>query len=146
MWQVDDLQNIVAEIERLHQFFEDWFMGVGDRSIDEFAHSLDDDFYIVSPGGSTMDKRGIVEIVRSQAQTGGIAITVKNVELRTRNSSGMRIATYEEHQRRSSGTTVRISTAGLEPDSCRPGGFSWLFVHETLVAAQGIQTGRSSSK
>jgi hypothetical protein len=47
----------------------------------------------------------------------------------------MRIVTYEEHQTRSSGNRVIISTIGLIPDSNRPGGFSWLFVHETSLAA-----------
>jgi hypothetical protein len=131
---MDDTDEIRAEIERLHRFFEDWFNGVEGPTIDEFADSLDDGFYIVSPQGVILDKRGIVTAVGSNRGNEPLAISIENVKPRMRQSSGLRIVTYEEHQTRSSGNTVIISTVGLVPDSNRPGGFSWLFLHEASFA------------
>lgn len=130
---MDDTDEIRAEIERLHRFFENWFNGVEGLTIDQFADSLDDDFYIVAPLGVILDKRDIVIAIETNAGTEPVAINIENVELRRRESSDMQIATYEEHQTRSSGNTTIISTVGLVPDSNRPGGFSWLFVHETAL-------------
>jgi hypothetical protein len=132
---MDDTDEIRAEIERLHRFFEDWFNGAEGLTIDEFADSLDDRFYIVTPQGTILDMRDIVTLVGSNGGNGPVAINIENVKSRTRESGGMRIVTYEEHQTRSSGNRVIISTVGLIPDSNRPGGFSWLFVHETSLAA-----------
>ena len=133
-----DMQEITKEIERLHRFFEDWYNGVGDRTIDEFADSLDDGFYIISPAGEVSDKEGIVEMVRTHSGTGEVEIRIENVELPGWDEPGVRIATYAEHQVRSTGYTVMISTVGLIADSTRPAGFRWLFVHETwLVAPDG---------
>ena len=132
---MDDTDEIRAEIERLHRFFERWVNGAEGLSIDEFADSLDDDFYIATPQGAILDKRGIVTVVESNRGNGPVAITIENVKPRTRDSGGMQIVTYEEHQTRSSGDSSMISTVGLIPDSIRPGGFSWLFVHETSPAS-----------
>ena len=132
---MDDTDEIRAEIERLHRFFERWFNGAEGLSIDEFADSLDDDFYIATPQGAILDKRGIVTAVESHRGNGPLGISIENVIPRARERGGLRIVTYEEHQTRSSGNTVIISTVGLVPDANRPGGFSWLFVHETFSAA-----------
>ena len=128
-----DVLSVTAEIERLHQFFEDWYAGVNDRSIEEFAEGLDESFYIVSPRGGVSGKRSIVETVQGLGGTGHAEIRIANVELRTFGSAVIHIATYEEHQRRTSGTVAMISTAGLVSDDSRPGGFAWLFVHETFL-------------
>jgi len=130
---MDEQQQVAVEIERLHQFFEDWYVGVGDRSVGEFADSLDDAFYIVSPRADVLDKESIVGMVRGLGGTGEVEIRIRNVELRSRPTSGIWIVTYEEHQRRPSESVALISTVGLLPDAGRPGGFAWLFVHETFL-------------
>lgn len=130
---MDEAQQLATEIERLHHFFEDWYAGVDGRSIGEFADSLDDAFYIVSPGGDVLDKAGVVGMVHNHAETGNVEIQIRNVELRSRLASGLRIVTYEEHQRRRADTVAMISTVGLLPDAAGPGGFTWLFVHETSL-------------
>jgi hypothetical protein len=137
---MDEAQQLTTEIERLHQFFEDWYAGVGDRSMGEFADSLDEAFYIVSPRGDVMDKAGIVGMVHNLGETGDVEIRIRNVELRSRLASGIRIVTYEEHERRPSDTVAMISTVGLLPDAERPGGFAWSFVHETFL--RPISAGR----
>ena len=57
---MDEVQRLSAEIERLHQFFEDWYAGVGDHLMEEFADSLDDAFYIVSPRGDVLDRGALL--------------------------------------------------------------------------------------
>ena len=64
---------------------------------------------------------------------GGVEIRIRNVDLRLQHASGIRIVTYEEHQRRPSESVALISTVGLLPDAARPGGLAWLFVHETFL-------------
>lgn len=130
-----DTQELAREIERLHRFFEDWYNGVDDRMIDEFADSLDDDFFIVSPGGEMSDKERIVEMVRSHRDTESIEIRIGNVGSPRWDEPGVQIATYEEHQTRSSGNTVLTATVGLVADVARSGGFRWLFVHESWLVA-----------
>ena len=130
---MDELQELATEIERLHQFFEDWYAGVGDRSMGEFADSLDHAFYIVSPGGEVLDKAGVVGMVHDLGGIADVEIRIRNVELRSRLASGLRIVTYEEYQRRRADTVAMISTVGLLPDAAGPGGFIWLFVHETSL-------------
>jgi hypothetical protein len=130
---MDEVRQLATEIERLHRFFEDWYAGVGDRSIGEFADSLDEAFYIVSPAGDVSDKASIVGTVDGLGGTGDVEIRIRNVDLRLRHASGIRIVTYEEHQRRSSDAVAMISSVGLLPDAARPGGFAWLFVHETYL-------------
>jgi len=43
------------------------------------------------------------------------------------------MATYEEHQSSATRSAVMVSTVGLVPDATRPGGFCWLFVHESWL-------------
>lgn len=67
---------------------------------------------------------------------GGIAdveTRIRNVELRSQLASGLQIVTYEEHQRRHADTVAMISAVSLLPDAAGPGGFVWLFVHETSL-------------
>lgn len=91
---MDEVQRMVAEIERLHRFFEDWYAGVGDRSIEEFSGALDDAFHIVSPEGDVLNKASIVEVVSNPGDTGAVEIQIKNVKWRSQHASGIRIVTY----------------------------------------------------
>jgi len=127
------LRSVTDEVVRLHDFFQDWFDGHGERSLDEFANTLDDAFFIVSPRGTVADKTQIVASVESHADSGPMKIRIKNVELRRAGEGDLLVATYEEHQERPNGTVARISTVGLRADASCPGGYRWLFVHETTL-------------
>ncbi|MDK1017962.1 MAG: hypothetical protein QGD89_00955 [Actinomycetota bacterium] len=124
-------QDVFAgEVERLHGFFEDWFNGTGERSIEDFADSLDGGFFIVVPSGTKLDRTATVEAVRDQENSGPIEISIREAIV-AQSDGGLIIGTYEEHQRRSGNLTVRLSTVGMVRDASVPGGFRWLFVHET---------------
>ncbi|MFV1970768.1 MAG: DUF4440 domain-containing protein [Acidimicrobiia bacterium] len=126
-------RNAIAhEIERLHQFFEDWFNGVRSRSIEEFSDALDETFFIVSPMGDISDKARIVEAVDGRRGASPVEIHIGNVRIR-RLEGELLISTYEERQIRETESTVMAATVGLVPDSSRPGGFRWIFVHESWL-------------
>ena len=127
-----DAESVVHEIERLHKFFEDWFNGGHDRTIDEFTDSLDSDFYIVSPRSALSDRARIIETVGSHRGSWPVEIRIENVHIRSEEGA-LLIATYEEHQNRGSQSAVLISTVGLIRDATRAGGFRWLFVHESWL-------------
>jgi len=130
---MDEHSDVAEEIERLHFFFEEWFSDGGDRRIEEFSDSLDDGFHLVSPDGSNLDKTAIVGIVEDLGSSGRVEIRIKNVVVRHMDESGLCIATYEEHQKRRGNTRTLISTVGFHADPSTPGGYRWLFVHETLA-------------
>ena len=74
-------RGFADEIADLHRFFEDWFRGVGERSIDEFSDRLDAGFTIVGPTGLKHDKPQIVRAVAERAGTYDVAITTAHVTL-----------------------------------------------------------------
>ncbi len=125
--------TIGKEIVRLHDFFQDWFNDDGDRSIEEFADALDARFFIVSPLGAVSNHKEIVAIVANSRGRGPVGIRIENIELRRSDGSGLHVATYEEHQQRPDESAVMISTVGLAVDTACPGGYRWLFVHETWL-------------
>lgn len=120
------------EIERLHRFFEDWFTGVDGHSITEFSDSLDPQFFLVSPSAETLNKQSVVEGVADHFGRGPIEITIENVAV-AREDRGLTTATYEEHQYEQGQRTVIVSTVELAADTDTPGGYRWLFVHETWL-------------
>lgn len=125
--------SVQREVERLHKFFDDWFAGRGARQLSEFADSLDDSFYIVSPGGVRATKSEVVSAVEANMAGGDVRIAIDNFEF-VQNVRGMALAVYEEHQDRAGTRHVRLSSVGMVADSATPGGYRWLFVHETSVA------------
>ncbi|GMQ93688.1 MAG: hypothetical protein BMS9Abin12_1168 [Acidimicrobiia bacterium] len=126
------LGAVRTEIERLHRFFEDWFTGGDGHSITEFSDCLDTQFFIVSPSAETLDKETIVAGVVAHFGQGRVEITIENVSV-AREDRGLIVATYEEHQHRQGQRTVRVSTVGMAADADTPGGYRWLFVHETWL-------------
>ncbi|MDK1011405.1 MAG: hypothetical protein QGM48_10110 [Actinomycetota bacterium] len=123
---------VQGEVERQHRFFEDWFNGVEGRAIDELADSLDDEFFIVSPNGTISDRSTIVKMVEEHWGSEPVDIHIENVELK-RDDPGLLIATYKEYQNRQAESAVIASTVGLVADSTKPGGFRWIFVHESWI-------------
>lgn len=125
-------EAVRVEIERLHRFFEEWFRDGEGRSISEFADGLDSNFFVVSPSGGTMNRSAIVERVNELRGEETVDIRIESVELR-HDVDGFLVATYEEHQMRGNESTVRVSTVGLVVDATTPGGYRWIFVHESWL-------------
>jgi hypothetical protein len=119
------------EVLRLHAFFEDWFAGTGDRSLSEFADSLDAGFFLVSPTGRILGRREIIDRIASAFGTGSVEIRIEQPILR--HDDAIVIGSYQEHQRRDDARTARITTVAMRRSEDAPGGWSWLSVHETWM-------------
>ena len=123
--------SLAAEVERLHQVFEDWFCGRGGRRIEEFSASLAPEFVIVAPSGEVFDRQGIIALVDDARAARTVEIEIVAPSLQ--HVGAVVVGTYEEHQRSAEGGTRRISTVVMRSDEDAPGGWSWLAVHETWL-------------
>jgi hypothetical protein len=142
---MSEILAVTDEIVRLHDFFQDWFNGVEGRSLDECAHALDDAFYIVGPRGTTADKDQVLAMIAGGGIRGPVEIRIESVELRRSDSIGVHIVTYVEHQKRPDESAVIISSAGLATDAACPGGYRWLFVHETWLSSPRLARGEGQA-
>ena len=124
-------QAFADEVVRLHAFFDDWFAGRGDRSIDEFSTALEEHFMLVTPSGAVYDRDAIVELVEAGQGSGDAHIRVERPKVR--HVGAVLVGTYEEHQRRGSISSARISTVVMVERDGTPGGWSWIAVHETWL-------------
>ena len=128
-------RGFADEIADLHRFFEDWFRGVGERSIDEFSDRLDAGFTIVGPTGLKHDKAQIVRTVAERAGSYDVAITTADATLE--HATPVLIGTYEERQEFRGEKTRRIATVTMVADGSTPTGYRWLSVHETWIESNG---------
>jgi len=125
-------QAIIAEIEGLHRFFEEWFAGTETGGIERLEKALSPGFYLVSPDGSKRARDHVIESVRSARGSGAIRIWIENPDLAWEQDDVV-LATYEEWQERGGETRGRLSSALFEKDDGAPGGVRWVAVHETWM-------------
>ena len=126
-------RGFADEVADLHRFFEDWFRGGGQRTIDEFSNRLDAKFTIVGPTGNKHDKAEIVRAVEESAGSHDVAITTTDATLD--HFMPVLIGTYHEHQEFRGEETHRIATVTMVTDVSTPTGYRWLSVHETWIEA-----------
>jgi hypothetical protein len=134
-------ESCKQEIERLHSFFVDWYDGILDEDeFARFADALDDDFEMVVPTGTVLDRRGVLGMVRDgygNTAHEGFDIEIRNVEL-VRDLDEAALVRYEEWQltgeegdeRDEDG---RVSAVLLRETDDAPGGLSWDYLHETAL-------------
>ncbi len=127
-----DADLVAQEVRRLHTFFEDWFQGDAQRSIDEFSEALDARFFIVTPDGAILSKAEIVDAVERRFGAGKMGIAIENVEVV--DLGEVAVCRYEEVQETEGHGTRRLSTAVLVDARDAPGGFRWMAVHETWTS------------
>ena len=132
------------EIVELHQFFEDWFnaaLAPTDESFGRFASVIADDFVMVTPGGSLVERAPLVAGLRAshgrwRGQEPVGRIWIENVRVhRILEGGDLAIATYEEWQE-IAGEEIRgrLSTVVLRVKEWAPNGLEWLHVHETWLS------------
>ena len=132
----------LAEVERLHRFFEAWFRGSLPRDAAAFAACADAlaaGFVQVDPQGRE-HRRGDL-LARLEAAHGcradaPFAITIEDARVLLERD-GLALVTYVELQVSGSTTTARGSTALLVADSVAPLGAAWLHLQETWIAPAG---------
>ena len=120
---------VIAEVVRLHEFFDAWFGGGKGLTIEQFSAAMDSRFTIVSPDGSSTGSDAIIEAVEASFGKGGISIMVENFSVFER--AGYVVCRYDEVHTTPDEVTRRVSTAVMEPDVNTPGGYLWITVHET---------------
>lgn len=121
-----------TEIERLHQFFEDWFTGRrGYDDFDEGVSALVPGFTIVTPDGQSRDRVAILQAVRAGYGERSPDFGISTLARGCIRLGGVHVARYEEHHR-GPGSSRRITTAVLTEVGT---GYVWHGVHETWIDA-----------
>lgn len=126
------MENYEKEIKDLHQFFEDYALGISQRTdVTRFANVLDDQFVIVASSGNIATRIQSIDIIKSgYGQRDSFKIWIENVVLR-QHIHDIFIVTYEEWQTIDDVTTKRMSTVIFQEDESKPNELIWLHVHES---------------
>ena len=125
-------RDVVAEIERLHDFFAGWFAGDASRSLDEFTSTLGPGFYVIGPDATIRHRSEIVDLLEAGFGRGAVAIRIENAVVRSQVGEVV-FATYEEHQTTHDATTARRSSVAMTADPLAPHGWRWIAVSETWM-------------
>jgi len=126
------------EIVDLHRFFDAWFTGrvPGDETtLARFGDVLADDFEIVSPRGTKVDRAAILGAVRAahgRHAPGAFRIWIETVAARPADAASV-LATYEEWQDQDGVRLGRLASAVLTRRDGLPHGLVWRHVHETWL-------------
>lgn len=128
------------EVEDLHRFFQDWFLGRLPDTEDAFARFagvLADDFEMVPPDASRTSRAPLLRHLRrahafQSGQSETFRIRIDNVRSR-RIADSVHLVTYEEWQRSGAGEAGRLSTAILRDHAGAPHALHWVHVHETWI-------------
>ncbi|MFV1961638.1 MAG: DUF4440 domain-containing protein [Acidimicrobiia bacterium] len=118
------------EIERLHQFFSDWFVGRVDTNTFGYCESaLAPDFTMVMPDGCISDRHSIVEAIRGQYGARDDSFSIQVAPVACQRIGDVHVTRYEEHHH-GPDPSRRISTAVLTQTV---DGYEWRTVHETWL-------------
>ena len=132
------LTQCEAEIQRLHDFFQDWFTGAvaeSDAQFQRFAAVMDPAFVIIGPNGVLTALPALTKGLRgAHGKQPAIRIWTKHHQLRQQVGDVV-LCTYEEWQETADGTTARLSSALFRTVHAAPHGVVWLHVHETWISA-----------
>lgn len=132
------------EIDELHRFFEDWFVGslpATDEAFQRFEDVLASDFVIIGPGGLELERAAILDRVRGAhaSRSGGeFSIWIENARVRECLVDRC-LVTYEEWQRAGDEPRGRFSSVVFGVRADAPNGVEWRHVHETWLPADGAQ-------
>ncbi|WP_254537832.1 DUF4440 domain-containing protein [Halomarina litorea] len=123
------------EVRGFHRFLESWLAGDCPDTAARFARTdaLGAPFELVSPDGGRRDRETLLADLRAgHGSLPGLAIEVRDVRSRVQ-TGDLALITYEEHQRRGSERTARLSSALFAPAPDAPEGVSWVHLHETWL-------------
>lgn len=140
--------SIETDILEMHRFFEDWFTGRCPDDDETFergvARRLAPAFRIVMPGGTMLDRDGLLGALRAgHGVNGEFRIEIRDVAGRYLDTGhGLVLATYVEWQSDAVNSVPpdngRMSSAVFERHAGAPNGFRWVHVHETWLPAATI--------
>jgi len=136
---VSDLAaQCIKEIHRLHQAIEGWTTGAlpnTEEAFAAFAGAFAPNFVIINPNGKAEAASHVVPRFRDRhgERSRDFSIRITNEEVH--DVTGDRaLVTYREHWlHRAEEQSVILSSALMQADADRPGGFAWLHLHETWM-------------
>jgi len=119
-----------TEVERLHQFFSDWFVGSAEfETFGECESALASGFTIVMPDGRITNRDPLLGVIRDQYGTRDDSFSIDVISLGCRRLGDVHITRYEERHH-GSDPSRRLSTAVMSEVAT---GFQWQTVHETWL-------------
>jgi hypothetical protein len=128
----------LAEIDGLHRFFAEWFLGTCPNEPANFARcaeALAPAFVQIDPAGRERPRAALLESLRSAhgCYAGlAFAIGIERPQVRLVRA-GLALATYNERQQFGARGSLRRSSALLAADKAAPRGVVWLHLHETWM-------------
>ncbi len=128
----------VNEIHRLHEAIAGWTTGTlpnTEEAFSMFADSFAPTFVIINPNGKAETAADVVPRFRDRhgERSRDFSIQITNEDVRDI-SNNRALVVYQEHWlHRKVEQSVILSTALMQVDSSRPGGFVWLHLHETWM-------------
>lgn len=120
------------EIEELHQFFEDWFLG-NEPSMQRVEAVFAPAMTFVGPNGHETNRDETVRMIREgRAHTTQLRIATTDHRLLHR-ADDMLVASYVEHHQLAERSNHRLTTVVFLVEPEAPNGVLWLRVHETWI-------------
>jgi hypothetical protein len=129
---------VLAEIDGLHRFFVDWFLGRRTNDAAGFARCADAlaaDFVQIDPGGRERPRQALLEALQAAHGCYGelaFDIRIERAQVRIVRAD-LALATYEEWQQFADRLSARRSTALFAASPAAPLGVAWLHLHETWM-------------
>lgn len=125
------MTSFAAEVIRVHDFFNDWYGGRGERSFSEFSDAMHPDFVLVPPSADVIVREDVIQMIRAGRGTDSAVVATEQHVVHHRGD--VTVGTYVEITMRADETLRRLSTAVMQGDASAPGGWLWLSVHETWI-------------
>ena len=126
------------EIERLHDFFTNWFNGEleqTDEQFRQFDSVIADGFVLIDIHAARIARDELAESIWKHwghPADEGKTMAIETDEVRVLHSADdLHLATYVERQRAGDESNARRSTVLFRESASAPNGLEWLFVQET---------------
>lgn len=133
--------SAIAEIQQLHQFFEDWFRGTLEKTpaaFQRFEHVMAAEMSFIAPSGAPLSRAALVDFLwqsHGKNQNDALRIWTENETARVINDDVI-VGVYEEHQELDGQHSVRRSSVFFQASDTAPNGWQWQHVHETWIATE----------
>ena len=126
--------QVGLEIQELHQFFEDWFLGrTKSGDLPRFTTVLDPNFIIIQPSRRMIQRDKLIDHITVAFGTHTTMwIWVDDLRF-VHIGVDIILATYNEWQQVLDNTSKRVSTAIFRNDPMMPNSCRWIHVHETWI-------------